>query len=188
MVFMVIALTVTIAGLTGGVLARILGLNRPNNDGWVLLGANALARVMGRVLRDNGEPVVLIDANPESCTAAREEGLDVVCGNGLEEATLHDARIDSRRGAIGVIPSDEVNLLFAQRAREEGNVTRLSVALHARGTGATQKMVSDLGGRLLFGRQIHVDLWAVRARRGIAVPQRWRIDELLDDVHEGRHR
>jgi NhaP-type Na+/H+ or K+/H+ antiporter len=67
LVFLVIAITVTLQGLSGGVVARFLGLKRPHDLGYAILGANPLARALARVLSTHGEPVVLIDSDMDAC-------------------------------------------------------------------------------------------------------------------------
>ena len=47
MVFLLIAVTVLSAGLTGGFVANLLGLKRQSEKGWIILGANAVARGIG---------------------------------------------------------------------------------------------------------------------------------------------
>jgi len=183
LVFLVIAGTVLIAGLTGGGVARLLGLRRATDSGWVILGGNAVGRALATTLRDAGEEVVCIDANPGACQAAQDLGLRVVFGNAFEERTLHQAEIETRAGVVGVTPNEEVNLLFAERARKEGKVRRAYVALKDDSEGVTAEMVHALGGRVLFGRRRDVELWSVRLRRGKALLVRCsQARELQDDA------
>lgn len=65
LVFLVIATTVTLQGLTGGLLAKVLGLSRPSDDGYLILGANPLARRVAHSLKDKGEPVILLDSSED---------------------------------------------------------------------------------------------------------------------------
>src|SRR5690606_25264359 len=74
LVFLVIAITVITAGLTGGLAARLLNLQRPAEAGWVLLGANELARIVAHTLKRFGEDVVCIDTDPHACKVAEQEG------------------------------------------------------------------------------------------------------------------
>lgn len=173
MVFMVIAVTVVTAGLTGGFVARLLGLRRKMDDGWVILGANDMARALARALRSHGDEVVVIDTNTEACHQAEEEGLRVVWSNGLEERTLHRALIDTRKGALGVTPNDEVNLLFAQKVRRAAKLRRVYVAIGLKGLGVTDDMVDQAGAQTLFGRKLDFDGWSVRLRHKQAVASRW---------------
>ena len=72
LVFLLIAVTVSVQGLSSGFLAAALGLRRPQNRGYVVVGANPLGRALGRALKDAGHEVVLIDTNPQEAHAAEE--------------------------------------------------------------------------------------------------------------------
>jgi len=93
MVFLVIAVTVLVQGLTAGFVAQLLGLRLPAHSGYALLGANALARTYARIFRAAGDDVVLLDSSPEACREAQAEGLRVIYGDGLSESMLARAEI-----------------------------------------------------------------------------------------------
>ncbi|MDH5675861.1 MAG: cation:proton antiporter [Myxococcales bacterium] len=195
LVFLVIVVTVLTASLAGPLLARALGLRRPQDRGWLVLGSNELAVALGRALDSGTEDVVCIDTNASACEAAEQAGLRAVVGNGLREDVLAEAEIDTRRGAIALSPNTEVNLLFMQRAREQARRLQLLVAIGRARAPTAQKLVYQAGGHLLFGRPEQVDLWAIRLRRGIAEVQRWQLTRqardddggelLLADAHDG---
>jgi NhaP-type Na+/H+ or K+/H+ antiporter len=177
MVFLVIGVTVLIQGLTGGHVARRLGLRRPVNQGWAILGANELGHAVGRLLRDSGEEVIFLDSNPSACHAMEQDGFKVIFGNVLEERTLLRAQLDDREACIGVTPNEEANLLFARRALEESKLPRAHVAL-ARGSGAVREsLVRRTGGSVLFGIPRDLELWAMRLRRGTASIEMWRAEQ-----------
>jgi NhaP-type Na+/H+ or K+/H+ antiporter len=176
MVFLVIAITVTVQGLTGGWVAQMLGVRRPSNTGYVILGANDLGRALARALRAGGEEVVLIDSNPDACEAAEQEGFRAIHGSGLEERVQDDAAIDTRAGCIGVTSNEEVNLLFARRARKDFRVPRVWVALRREHLGITESNVERLGGHVLFGEPQNLGLWTYRLERGLAKLETWRLD------------
>ena len=48
-VFLVIAITVVVQGLTGGTVASLLGVRRPRDTGYVIVGANPVGRMLGRL-------------------------------------------------------------------------------------------------------------------------------------------
>ena len=123
LVFMVITVTVLSAGLTGGMVAQILHLRRPSNSGWVILGANELARATAKILLENKEEVICIDANPDVCHAAEQDCTRVIFGNGLKTHYLLRAEIDTRAGALAITSNEEVNLLFIQKVREEAQTS-----------------------------------------------------------------
>jgi NhaP-type Na+/H+ or K+/H+ antiporter len=185
LVFLVIAITVLSAGLLGGPLASLLGIRRRQDAGWVILGAHELARALARALRDRGQEVVCLDSSTEAVTAAEVEGLKVLWGNALEERTLHRAEIDTRRGAIGVTPNGKLNLLFLQRAREEGRPRNLFLAMKPTDQSVAADMIETLGAEILFGRPEDVEMWDVRLRRKLAEIQTWRLS--VDPEAEGPH-
>lgn len=175
LVFLVIAVTVVVQGLTGGLVASWLGLRRPSNNGYVILGANGLARAMGQVLRDGGEEVVLIDSNQDACREAEDEGFRVLHGSGLEPAVQQRAELDTRAGCLGLTSNEEVNLLFARRARKDFKVPRVWVAVRRGHLGVSEEIVRRLGGHLLFGGPAEILAWISRLERGEATIERWQL-------------
>lgn len=176
LVFLVIAVTVAVSGLSGGPIARRLGLQRATNNGWVILGANELGRQLAKLIMAGGDPVALIERNQDSASAAEKEGLRVIYGNGLDERALTQAEIDTRVGVIGLSPNSEVNLLFAQKARHEGKPGRVLVSLGPGGS-VTPEMVHKEAAECLFGRPHDVELWSVRLRHGHAEVEEWILTE-----------
>ena len=177
LVFLVIAVTVTVAGATGGFLAGLLGLARKSDNGWVLLGANELALALARALRDGGDEVLCIDTNPQACRAAEQAGVRAIFGNALSDGVLQRAELDTRAGAVAVTPNDELNLLFVRRAKRERKAARAYAAIAAdEGAAATAELdlLRATGGQLLFAKPIGVEAWSVRLRHDAAAPQRWR--------------
>lgn len=173
LVFLVIATTVLVQGLTGSIVARALGLRRPTNAGYLILGANPLGLAVGEVLRSGGQEVVFIDTNPDASHAAEEAGFRVLFGSGLVESILVRAEVDSRAGCVAVTLNDEVNLLFARKAREEFRVPKVWVALRKGRQGVTRAMVDDIGGRVLFAGPRNLSLWMEHVERNSATVQRW---------------
>jgi NhaP-type Na+/H+ or K+/H+ antiporter len=173
LVFLVIAVTVVFQGSTGALVARWLGVRRPSGQGYVILGAHELGRVMGRLLRKAGEEVVFIDASAEACRETQSEGFRVVFGNALEERVLLMADLESRKGAIGTLPNEAVSLLFVRKARNEYKVPKAFVAIQ-RGHGSIDPaMVHEAGATVLFAEETDLDLWSVRIRRDAAHVEIW---------------
>jgi hypothetical protein len=171
MVFLVIAVTVVVSGLTGGLVARLLGVSRPPR-GWLLLGANALACTLAKTLKDGGEEVACLDQSVDHCKLAEEYGVEVVQGNGLDESALEKAKVRLRSGVAAVTANDEVNLLFIKKAREVGNVKRRLAALHSATLGATSEMVHHAGGHVLFRDEHDVALWSSLLANGMAIVEK----------------
>lgn len=171
LVFLVIACTVLVQGLTGSLVAQWLGVKRPRGQGYVILGGNPLAVEVARALKQGGEESVLIDANPSLCSEVEAKGFRVLHGNALDERIMQRAEIDTRKAIISLLPNDGVNLLFARRAVDEYRADRVYVAMH--GGAIRPAHVSEIRGRVLFGSAADVDQWASRLGRGEALVERW---------------
>ncbi|HEX5132387.1 MAG TPA: cation:proton antiporter [Candidatus Krumholzibacteria bacterium] len=172
LVFLVITCTVVVQGLTGSLVATLLKVRRPRGQGYVILGANDLAISLGMMLRSGGDEVLLIDANPELCSAAEKRGFRVLHGNALDDRILQQGDLDTRKAVIALLPNGGVNLLFAQSSLVEHRVPRAYVAMHRGAISASR--VHESQGRVLFGSEVDVDLWASRLRRDSAVVDAWR--------------
>lgn len=174
LVFMTIAVTVTVQGLTGGLVARMLRLRRPTAQGYAILGANALARKLGALLSEEEPEIVFIDSNPERVAAAEKEGFRVLYGQGLHQAVIARAEPESRLGCIALTPNEEVNLLWAKEIRSETRAPRVYVAMRPGPRRVPPEIVHGAGAVILFGRGQSVDQWSDRIARDQASVERWR--------------
>ncbi|HUP46318.1 MAG TPA: cation:proton antiporter [Thermoanaerobaculia bacterium] len=173
LIFLVISVTVIAAGVFGTLFAHFLKLRRPASSGFVLLGAQPIGRQLGKTLLVGGEDVVLIDSNPHLCRAAEAEGLRIIYGSGLSETVLQRADLETRRGAMGVTTNDEVNLLFARRARKVYKTPRAWVAIHSGHLNVTAEVVRQFDTRLLFGAPRRLEPWNLRLDRNQAMVRQW---------------
>jgi len=90
LIFMLIIATVTIQSLTARPLARLLQVAEPSAYGFLILGANPIARKIGIALKNLKVPVTLTDTNYENVKLARMENLQVYFGNPVSEhASTH---------------------------------------------------------------------------------------------------
>lgn len=174
LVFLVIAGTVVVQGLSGGLVAWVLDLRRESGRGYAVFGANELAHAMGRLLRDAGEDVLFLDSNPEGATLVEQDKFKVVFGNVLEERTLLRARLDDRAACLAMTANEEANLLFAAHARDDFKVPLIYVALRP-AQKVRASVVERRGARVLFGAPRDLELWAVRFRREIASVEPWKL-------------
>ncbi len=165
LVFLVIAATVLIQGLSGGWVAQALGVRRPTNLGFLILGATPLGLALGKIFRDHGQEVVFLDSNADACKAAEAENFRVLFGSGFSESLLYRAEIDSRAGVLAVTANDEVNLLFMTKARNDFKVQQAWMALRSGHTKIKPEMVEQVGAQVLFAQPRNLDLWTVRIER-----------------------
>ncbi len=176
LVFVVIAATVTVQGLTAGIVADLLGVRMPARSGAIILGANALARVVARVLVDLGERVVLVEARPELCDAARASGLEVIRGDALSPDVLLAAGVGSARWCLGMTTNEHVNFLFARQVADEFRGPQVAIVLERHDRGVTAEMADHHDVGVLFAGEANLLGWLDCVRRDGATVERWRLE------------
>lgn len=128
LVFLTILMTVFIQGLTARWVAKGLKITSSAATGAVIIGCNPLGRLIGCLFQEQGENVVLIDTDAAACQQAQEEGLTVLQSSALDTKILQEAGIESMGTFLVLTNNSEVNLVLAQRAREEFHPPRVLAA------------------------------------------------------------
>ncbi len=173
LVFLVIAVTVLVQGLSGAAVAQFLRVRRPSDSGYTILGASELSLCIGELLREAEQEVLFLDSNPALCRTAENRGFRVLYGNALSESLLQRAELDGRAGCLSTTSNDGVNLVFAKKAREEYKVPRAWVALRRGHTSVTPEALADNRVHVLFGAPRRLDLWSLRLERKQASTEEW---------------
>lgn len=117
--FAVIIGTVVLQSATARPLARLLKVAEPAPSGFLIIGANAPARTLGKALQQLDTRVLLTDSSWENIRAARMEGLPTYFGN---PASQHaDAHLDlvGLGHLLALSPSGEMNTLALMRFRHD---------------------------------------------------------------------
>jgi Trk K+ transport system NAD-binding subunit len=166
LVFLTIAGTVLLAGLTAGPVAGLLGLRLPGRDTVAILGAEGLGLALATELDEAGVPVLFLDFNPQSCRRAQEAGFPVIFGNALEERTLQRARFEVVGVAVGLTSKEAINSLFVGEARERFGVPDGHVALGTMKSTLTPDFVRRREAKVLFDGPHDVDQWDAWWRHG----------------------
>jgi NhaP-type Na+/H+ or K+/H+ antiporter len=123
--FAVIIGTVVLQSATARPLARLLKVAEPAPSGFLIVGANAPARTLGKALQQLGCRVLLTDSSWENIRAARMDGLPTYFGN---PASQHaDAHLDlvGLGHLLTLSPSGELNALASMRFRHDFGHQRL---------------------------------------------------------------
>jgi NhaP-type Na+/H+ or K+/H+ antiporter len=166
LVFLTIAGTVVLAGVTALPVAALLGLRLPGRETVAILGAQGLSLALAEVLRAGSRPVVILDSNPLSCRRAEEAGFAVVYGDALQERTMLRARPEGVGMAIGLTPNQMLNSVFVSRALERFGVPQGYVAADRPRAGLASELVQSDKVALLFEGPHDVERWDVRSRQG----------------------
>jgi NhaP-type Na+/H+ or K+/H+ antiporter len=169
LVFLVIAATVVIQGISGGFVAGLLGVRRRYDAGFMIAGANPVARALGVALRHAGEEVVIVDTDSTQVRRAGELGLQAVSGSALDSAVLDRIDLDSRRGVITLIPNEGVSVLIAEKARHDYRVLENTVALRGGRADVAGERIERLGAHTLFGTLIDLGFWSRQISAGTAL-------------------
>ena len=112
--FIVIVATALIYGLSGGPVARALGVARTGPGGVLLIGSSPVGRAIGRALQARGLTVVLWTANEEYARAAEADGLTVYKGDPTQDATeTAPSDLDGLDYALAVGDDEALNAMVA---------------------------------------------------------------------------
>lgn len=111
LVFMLIIATVTVQSLTARPLAKLLGVAEPPEFGFLILGANAVARMIAKVLNEHKVPVVLADTNWDNVRQARMENLQVYFGNPVSEHASNQLDLTGIGNLLVISPYKHMNSL-----------------------------------------------------------------------------
>ena len=164
LVFLTIAGTVGLAGVTAKPLASLLQLRLPNRDRIAILGAEGIGLVLGEEFRTKGKAVVFIDSDPQQCHQAEQAGFSVVFGEALQERTLIRAQMELVGTAIGLTPNEHLNSLFVEQTRTMFGVPQGLVAVNAYTGGDLPEHIQRQEADVLFEEPHDVERWSVRLR------------------------
>ncbi|HEX5679012.1 MAG TPA: sodium:proton antiporter [Alcanivorax sp.] len=117
--FMVIIGTVALQSVTARPLAQLLKVAEPGARGFLIIGANPVARAIGQALSQNNFPVILTDSSWESIRAARMEGLPTFYGNPVSSHADQYLDLVGYGKLLGLSPRRELNTMATMRYRLE---------------------------------------------------------------------
>ena len=182
LVFLLIIVTVLLAGLTGGFVAGRLNLRRKSQSGWIILGAHEIARLLSGILKKAGNDIICIDEDPNACLKAENEGLKVFFGNALDDRTLQRAEPDTRKGIIALSGNEEVNYIFSQRAKHLSKEMSILIGIQDSHEGITPKMIVEAGGKIPFGHSADMDFWSSLVKQSLTYQKSYvyRFDKIFD--------
>jgi NhaP-type Na+/H+ or K+/H+ antiporter len=166
LVFLTIALTVTLAGLTAGPVGNLLGVRLRRRDTVAILGTQALELALAEELRSAQVPVVLLDSNPEGISRAEAAGFPVVFGDALKESVMQRARFGFVRTVVSLTANRTLNSVFVERARDRFGVPNGLVATSEPRVGLVSEHIESGQAKIVFEGPHDVERWDVRGRRG----------------------
>ncbi len=127
LVFITVALTVTLQGLTVAPVARLLGVDLPALSGTIVVGADSFGRLLGRLLSGFKRQVALLDRNLVLCRRARKEGLISLTGDALSLEFLEEAGARYADTVLAATTNSSLNTLVGERIRQNYRAQRILV-------------------------------------------------------------
>jgi hypothetical protein len=156
--FMVIIGTIAIYGLSALPLAKWLKIASPDPQGCLILGAHTCGRTIGKILKDKGFKVLMVDTNWENIKIARMEGLPTYYGSILSEYILNDIDLSGIGRLLALTQNEEVNSLAALYfSRLFGSNEVFQLAIEEKTAGQGKTVSKELRGQILFGSEFTFD-------------------------------
>jgi hypothetical protein len=153
LIFLVIIGTISIYGLTAAPLARRLGIANPNPQGCLIIGAHISGRTIGKILKQQGYPLLLVDTNWNNLAASRMEGLPTHYGSILSENILDDLDLTGIGRLLALTANTEVNSLAALYFSKIFSTSEVyQLAIESDKEKSSKKVSRNLRGRILFNQ------------------------------------
>lgn len=154
--FIVIIGTVVLQSATARPIAKLLKVAEPEPRGVLIVGANTLARAVGKTLQDKGFQVLLTDTFWDNIKSARMAGLPTYYGNPVSEHADRHLDLVGIGRMLGLSPHSDANALAAQKFRGELGANAIYSLQTTTDKDAPEKLkiAQQRRGYLLFGKDI----------------------------------
>lgn len=155
LVFLVIVGTVVLQGGSAKWFGQRLGVAEAEPQGFLLMGANRIGRLLAEAIKQEGFVVRLVDTDMENVRLARMGGLDAHHGNALSEHTEEHLSLSGIGRLLALTSNDEANALACRHYKDEfGSAEIYQLApRRLRETGRQQGPGTRTLGRLLFAEE-----------------------------------
>lgn len=167
--FVIIIGTVVLQSLTAGPLARILKVAEPGSGGFLIVGANPLAREIAKALSQNDVSVRLTDMLWDNVSRARMAGLQTYYGNPLSEHAEVYLNTAGLGRVLAMTADEHLNELACTRFKGDFGPKRV-FALRV-GTREKGRKAVSLAGLEAFGEGNNFVELSRRLARGAEIRQ-----------------
>ena len=165
--FVVIIGTVVLQSLTAAPLARVLKVAEPGSGGFLMVGANPLARAIARALTQQAVAVRLTDTLWDNVSRARMAGLKTYYGNPLSEHAENYLDTSGLGRVLALTADEHLNELACTRFKSYFGPKR-SFALRVSPVEKGRKSVA-VGGMWAFGDRANFVDMSRRLARGAEI-------------------
>lgn len=153
--FLVIIGTVVLQSATARPIARLLKVAEPEPKGFLIIGANPVARAIAKALCAKDFRTLLSDTYWDNIRAARMDGLATYYGNAVSEHADRNLDLVGIGKVLALSPQKELNALACVRYRSEfGNEHVFALPATAEKEKKEERVGTPRCGRLAFGKDV----------------------------------
>ncbi|CAM2981366.1 cation:proton antiporter [Vibrio mytili] len=169
MTFMVIIGTVVLQSATARPIAVALGVAEPAPRGFLLIGANRVAREIGQALARYDRRVLMTDSNWEYISQVRMLGLDYYYGNPISSHADDNLNLIGIGQVVALTPDQHFNIMACMQFVGEFGEEKVHCLqkVKANGNGGEKHMVAqEYHGKLLMAGTVSYSQLASLFSRG----------------------
>ena len=166
--FLVIIGTVLLQSATARPIAKWLKVAEPEPKGFLIIGANKVARAIAKVLEEKGFRALLAEANWDNITKAKMKNLDTYYGNPVSEHAERHLNLVGIGRLLALSHHESMNVLSAMHYRMElgANAIYVLQSKPAEKVSEKLKVPTKRRGSTLFGKNITYNTLAEMMSRG----------------------
>lgn len=172
MTFMVIIGTVVLQSATARPVALTLGVAEPAPRGFLLIGANRVAREIGQALARYDRRVLMTDSNWEYISQVRMLGLDYYYGNPISSHADDNLNLIGIGQVVALTPDQHFNIMACMQFVDEFGEDKVhclqKVKTNSNGS-EKHSVAQEYHGKLLMGGNVSYTQLASMLSRGAEV-------------------
>ncbi|HCE2460238.1 sodium:proton antiporter [Vibrio parahaemolyticus] len=172
MTFMVIIGTVVLQSATARPMAIALGVAEPAPRGFLLIGANRVAREIGQALARYDRRVLMTDSNWEYISQVRMMGLDYYYGNPISSHADDNLNMIGIGQVVALTPDQHFNIMACMQFVDELGEDKVHCLqkVKTNGNGSEKHSVAqEYHGKLLMGGNVSYTQLASLLSRGAEI-------------------
>ncbi|EIQ7474549.1 cation:proton antiporter [Vibrio parahaemolyticus] len=172
MTFMVIIGTVVLQSATARPMAIALGVAEPAPRGFLLIGANRVAREIGLALARYDRRVLMTDSNWEYISQVRMMGLDYYYGNPISSHADDNLNMIGIGQVVALTPDQHFNIMACMQFVDEFGEDKVHCLqkVKTNGNGSEKHSVAqEYHGKLLMGGNVSYTQLASLLSRGAEI-------------------
>ncbi|HHF2936342.1 TPA: cation:proton antiporter [Vibrio diabolicus] len=172
MTFMVIIGTVVLQSATARPVALMLGVAEPAPRGFLLIGANRVAREIGQALARYDRRILMTDSNWEYISQVRMLGLDYYYGNPISSHADDNLNLIGVGQVVALTPDQHFNIMACMQFVDEFGEDKVHCLqkVKTNGNGSEKHSVAqEYHGKLLMGGNVSYTQLASLLSRGAEI-------------------